>query len=128
MFEHHTEQLLAPALFLWRMLKGLFGLILLAGTSLFVGVLGYHYFESLAWIDALLNASMILGGMGPVATLHTETGKVFASCYALYSGLFMIVSAGMLITPVMHRMIHSFHLPHPPHPKEKTSGEMVENA
>jgi hypothetical protein len=84
-----------------------FGLL---GASLLMGVAGYHIFENLPWIDSFLNASMILGGMGPVNELHTEAGKLFASLYALYSGLILLVFAGIIFTPVFHRLLHRFHL------------------
>jgi hypothetical protein len=78
--------------------------------SLLLGVLGYHYFEGLAWLDALLNASMLLGGMGPVDVLHTVAGKVFASFYALYSGIIFLVVVGVIFAPLYHRFLHRFHL------------------
>ena len=78
--------------------------------SLCIGILGYHYLESLSWIDSLLNASMILGGMGPVNPLQTNAGKIFASFYALYSGIILLASVGILITPIFHRFLHRFHL------------------
>jgi len=83
------------------------GLVLI---SLSVGVLGYRGLEHMAWIDALLNASMIMGGMGPVDTLHTVPGKLFASLYALYCGLVLLVSAGILLAPVVARFLHRFHI------------------
>jgi hypothetical protein len=78
--------------------------------SLAAGVCGYHYLERLPWIDALLNASMILGGMGPVDAVKTDAGKIFASFYALYSGLALISVAGLLIAPLLHRCLHKFHI------------------
>ena len=78
--------------------------------SLGIGMIGYHYFESLSWLDSLLNASMILGGMGPVDALHTTAGKVFASFYALYSGVILLASVGVLAAPFFHRILHRFHL------------------
>jgi hypothetical protein len=78
--------------------------------SLSFGICGYHYLEGIPWIDSLLNASMILGGMGPVDTLKTSAGKTFASFYALYSGLALISVAGLMLTPVVHRFFHKFHL------------------
>ena len=78
--------------------------------SLALGLCGYHFIEGLPWIDALLNASMILGGMGPVDPLRTRAGKLFASFYALYSGLAIISVAGLLLAPVVHRFLHKFHL------------------
>ena len=87
--------------------------IAIVAVSLFIGVCGYHFLEGLPWIDSLLNASMILGGMGPVDPLHTKAGKLFASFYALYSGLAIISVAGLLIAPIAHRLLHHFHLEQP---------------
>jgi hypothetical protein len=78
--------------------------------ALGLGTFGYHYLEGLPWIDAELNASMILSGMGPVAELHTTAGKLFASFYALFSGVAFIAIAGVLLAPVYHRFLHQFHL------------------
>src|SRR3989304_3926632 len=89
-----------------------FGL-LAAGVILFslgIGILGYHYLESLSWIDSLLNASMILGGMGPVNTMQTNAGKIFDSFYALYSGIVLLASVGVLAAPIFHRLLPRFHL------------------
>jgi len=71
---------------------------------------GYHYFEGMEWIDAFANASMILSGMGPLNPLQTSAGKLFAGFYALYSGLALIVAVGILLAPVVHRVLHRFHL------------------
>ncbi len=79
-------------------------------VSLFVGMVGYRHYEGMGWIDAFLNASMLLGGMGPVGELHTESGKLFAGCYALYSGLVAIVAVGVMAAPILHRFLHRFHL------------------
>jgi hypothetical protein len=109
-FEHHTQPIATRTEFARRMAR--FGL-LTAGmifVSLAIGMLGYHYLESLSWIDSLLNASMILGGMGPVNPLQTNAGKIFASFYALYSGMVLLASVGVLATPVFHRFLHRFHL------------------
>lgn len=78
--------------------------------SLFIGMLGYVYFEDLGWLDGFLNAAMLLGGMGPVAPLETPGGKLFAGLYALYSGIVFLVAAGILVAPVVHRVVHRFHL------------------
>jgi len=78
-------------------------------VSLFAGMLGYRYFERMPWLDAFLNASMILGGMGPVKTDLGEAGKLFAGLYALYSGLAFIAVIGILLAPVVHRVLHRFH-------------------
>ena len=73
-------------------------------------MLGYHYLESLSWIDSLLNASMILGGMGRSIRCRQMPGKIFASFYALYSGIILLASVGVLAAPVFHRFMHRFHL------------------
>jgi hypothetical protein len=78
--------------------------------SLLIGILGYHYLEGLSWIDSLVNASMLLGGMGPVNQLHTTAGKIFASFYALFSGMVLLVAVSILIAPIFHRFLHHFHL------------------
>ena len=77
--------------------------------SLFVGMCGYHFLENLPWIDAFVNAAMILSGMGPVDAMKTSGGKLFAGTYALYSGLIVIISTGVLLAPALHRMLHKFH-------------------
>jgi len=88
-----------------------FGLaLLLIIVALFIGIAGYHWIAGFSWIDSLLNASMILGGMGPVNQLTTIGGKVFASAYALFSGLVFIAVMGVVFSPVLHRMLHKFHM------------------
>jgi hypothetical protein len=110
MYEHHKQPLAKPSVFAKRLaLNGLTGLLLLA-FSLGIGMFGYHFLEGLSWIDSLLNASMILGGMGPVNPLQTEAGKLFASFYALYSGVVLLAAVGILATPIYHRFLHRFHL------------------
>ncbi len=109
MFEHHDEKLITWHKFFNRLLKSGGWALLVVAVSLFIGVAGYHVLERLPWIDALLNASMILGGMGPVDQMKTDGGKLFASFYALYSGLVLIGLMGLLLAPVFHRILHSFH-------------------
>lgn len=82
--------------------------ILMVG-SLVIGMAGYQYFEALGWRDAFLNAAMLLGGMGPVETPRTSSGKLFAGLYALYAGLVFLIVAGILFAPVVHRLLHRFH-------------------
>lgn len=108
--EHHRQPLAGPRQFARRVLRyvALSGAIILGSLS--IGVIGYHYTEGLPWLDSLLNASMILGGMGPVDVVRTNVGKWFASFYALFSGLVLLVAAGVLIAPVFHRFLHRFHL------------------
>jgi len=109
-FERRQQPLASARVFWGRMARyvGLSAGIIL--TSLGIGILGYHYLEGLSGIDALLNASMILGGMGPVAPLETNAGKLFASFYALFSGMVFLVAVGVLIAPVFHRFLHHFHV------------------
>lgn len=110
MYEHHKQPLASRRIFLRRLaLNALIGFVVLA-VSLAIGVAGYHYLEGLSWIDSLLNASMILGGMGPVDRLQTPAGKIFASFYALYSGVILLASVGVLAAPIFHRFLHHFHL------------------
>ena len=82
----------------------------LVGFSLGLGVLGYHFIAGLEWVDSLLNAAMILTGMGPVNTLNSDAAKVFASAYALFSGVVFITATGILLSPMFHRVLHRFHI------------------
>ena len=84
--------------------------VLLIAVVLFVGIAGYHWLAGFGWVDSMLEASMILGGMGPVNQLSTTAAKVFASIYALFSGLLFIGIMGIVLAPVVHRMLHKFHL------------------
>jgi hypothetical protein len=110
MYEHHREPLLSRKMFILRfVLHCLVAGGVIAG-SLGIGVLGYHFLEGLPWIDSLLNASMILGGMGPVDPLASTAGKLFASFYALFSGILFLVIASILMAPIVHRFLHKLHL------------------
>lgn len=109
-FERRREALLPRGLFFLRMVRWVAAAGIILIGSLAMGVLGYHYLERLPWIDALLNASMIAGGMGPVDPVKTTAGKLFASFYALYSGLAIISAAGVLFAPIFHRFLHGFHV------------------
>jgi hypothetical protein len=108
-YETQCEAPLSRREFIVRLLVhfGLAASLLL--VSLGGGMLGYMYWEGLSPLDAFLNASMLLGGMGPVNPPVTNAGKLFAGCYALYSGLLFVVSASIMITPVVHRALHKFH-------------------
>jgi hypothetical protein len=110
MFEHRKQPLLTPHQFLHRQILYLLVALIIIFGSLILGVFGYHFMAGLTWIDALVNASMLLGGMGPVNELHTVAGKVFASFYALYSGIIFLVSVGIIMAPLYHRFLHRFHL------------------
>jgi hypothetical protein len=110
LFERHNEKLLPRSKFLRRLLK--FGLIavMLILVSLVIGMAGYHLLEGLSWVDAFLNAAMLMGGMGPVNTLQTDAGKIFAGVYALYCGMILLIAVGIFAVPIVHRFIHHFHL------------------
>jgi hypothetical protein len=109
-YEHRSQPLLPRRQFLRRLAFHALAAAAVVAGSLGLGVLGYHVFEGLPWLDALLNASMILAGMGPVDTLHSSAAKVFASFYALFSGVVFLVTAGLLVAPVAHRLLHALHL------------------
>lgn len=110
MFERRGQPLLSRGAFLLRLLRHAWFALAIIFGSLLIGMLGYHQLEGLGWTDSFLNAAMILGGMGPVAQLSTEGGKIFAGLYALYAGMVFLVAVGVLLLPVLHRVLHSFHL------------------
>jgi hypothetical protein len=109
-YEQRNERLLPRRQFVRRLALHAVFVIGLGTVSLLVGMAGYHWLEGLSWIDSFLNAAMILGGMGPVAPLVTPAGKLFAGLYALYSGMVLLVMVGVLLAPVVHRLLHRFHL------------------
>jgi len=109
-FEPHHAPLAPRSVFLRRLGAAVAFAIALVALSLAVGMWGYWHFEHLGWLDAFLNAAMLLGGMGPVETPVTRGGKLFAGLYALYSGLILLVSVGIMLAPVFHRFMHRFHL------------------
>jgi hypothetical protein len=93
-----------------HMVSRAFTLLPLAVGTLFLGMAIYHWVEGLSWTDAFLNASMLLGGMGPVDQLHTTAGKWLAGLYALFAGMVFLVLAGVMLAPVIHHVLHRFHL------------------
>jgi len=110
MFEHRSKPLLPRGAFYRRLAQcAAIALLVIAG-ALGVGMAGYRAFEPMTWVDAFVNAAMILSGMGPVSTLQTNGGKIFAGCYALFSGLAFLTSIGIIFAPVFHRFLHKFHL------------------
>ncbi|WP_395749317.1 hypothetical protein [Prosthecobacter sp.] len=109
-FESRTDPLASRLVFLQRVLKSALLAFVVSGLALGVGVLGYHYIARFTWIDSLLNASMILGGMGPMGDLPSDSAKIFASFYALFSGLVFISVMGIVLAPAAHRALHLFHL------------------
>ncbi len=110
MYEHRTKKLLSRKAFTKRVLLHVSLALGVIAAVLAIGILGYHFLAGIAWIDALLDASMILGGMGPVSTLQTSGAKIFASCYALFCGLIIIGVATLLIAPFAHRLLHRLHI------------------
>jgi hypothetical protein len=110
MYEQHSQPLISRKAFLLRMLAHTLGALLIIVSTLLIGILGYHILAGFTWIDSLLNASMILGGMGPVDPVTTSIGKVFASIYALFSGIIFLVVVGVLFAPLFHRFLHRFHM------------------
>jgi cytochrome c biogenesis protein CcdA len=105
------HQPLAPRrVFVQRVLLYVSFSIVIIVCSLGIGILGYHFTEHLSWLDSLLNASMILGGMGPVDAIRTDAGKLFASFYALFAGMVFLVAVGVVFAPIVHRFLHSFHV------------------
>src|SRR5262245_22472568 len=109
MYERRGSPPATSRVFLLRMLSH-FGIAsLLVSGSLVAGMAGYVYFERLSWLDAFLNAAMLLGGMGPVESPATQGGKLFAGLYALYSGLFFLAVMAIILAPLVHRLLHRFH-------------------
>ena len=122
-FEQRKQPLAKSSVYTKRVVRYLglsSGIILF---SLVIGTLGYHGFERMPWLEAMLNAAMILGGEGPVDTLHTAGGKVFASFYSLFSGVVFLVAVGVLIAPVFHRFLHNLHLDVDKNPEGEDSGK-----
>jgi hypothetical protein len=109
-FEHRRQPVISRPLFIRRMGRFVGMALLLVGMSWLIGILGYRFLENLSWVDSILNAAMILGGMGPVNPLQTNAGKLFASFYALFSGIVFLVSVGLLVAPIIHRVLHQFHV------------------
>jgi hypothetical protein len=110
MYEHRKRPILAHVEFAKRMLLHGVASFVLMFVSLGIGVLGYHFLGGFGWVDSLLNASMILGGMGPVDPLHNDAAKIFASFYALFSGVIFLVVVGIILAPMAHRILHYLHL------------------
>lgn len=118
-----------PHVYARRLLRNAAWVSAFIAAALGIGVVGYHYFLALSWVDALLNASMILTGMGPVDPAKTDGAKIFASAYALFSGVFFLSATALLLAPVAQHLLHRFHLemygddgaPLPPEPMKKSA-------
>jgi hypothetical protein len=109
-YEHHSHRLLPWHLFLRRAGGHLLIALALIAAAVGVGTLGYHLLNGLGWIDAFLNASMILSGMGPVDRMESDAAKLFAAVYALFSGLVFIAISGLVLAPWLHRLFHLMHI------------------
>lgn len=110
MYEHKSQPLIPPRAFARRLAASVAVALAVVAFSLVLGMVGYHAFEGLGWLDAFLNASMLLGGMGAIEVPVTDAGKLFAGLYALYCGLVVIMVAGIVLAPVAHRLMHAVHL------------------
>lgn len=110
MFEHRRQPLLSSSDFIRRLILAFAAAIFLLGLWLLLGMAGYRYLAGLDWVDSFLNASMIVGGMGPVDLLRSDSAKLFAGFYAIFSGVIFLSVFGLLIAPIFHRFLHRFHL------------------
>jgi hypothetical protein len=109
MYERRSEPLISQARWLWRLARSLRLAGMVIGLSLLAGILGYHLLGHLGWVDSLLEAAMILGGEGPIAPMQNDAVKIFASLYALFSGFVLLAAAGIVVAPILHRLMHHFH-------------------
>jgi hypothetical protein len=110
LYEHRGQPLISRREFARRVVLHFLVAVGIVMLSLVVGMAGYHELARFSWLDSFLNASMLLGGMGPVGDIPTSSGKVFAGVYALYAGLVLIAASAVMLTPVLHRLLHRFHL------------------
>jgi hypothetical protein len=110
MYERKNQPLIPRSQFILRILSHFAGAVGLILGALGIGIFGYHFIAGFSWVDSLLNAAMILGGMGPVNSLTDTPSKLFASFYALFAGIIFLVVAGVLFAPIFHRFLHRFHL------------------
>ena len=110
MYESKHQPLAPRHVFRSRLLRNILRAFAIIIVSLAIGMFGYHHFEHMPWVDAFENASMILSGMGPVKDLQTESGKIFAGLYALFSGIIFLVAIAVVMIPIFHRFFHKFHI------------------
>ncbi len=121
LYEHRSQPVLPRRMFVLRLISHSAVAVVLLCLSLGLGILGYHFLVGLDWLDALLNASMILGGMGPVDRVPTPLGKVFASTYALFAGVVFLVVSAIIVAPLAHRLLHSLHVEGDDEPRREQS-------
>ncbi|HTB63001.1 MAG TPA: hypothetical protein VK737_05375 [Opitutales bacterium] len=121
MYERRHEPLLSRWVFAWRLVRHIAVAMGILAVCLVIGTLGYHHFEGMTWLNAFGNASMILSGMGPLDHPLTRAGMLFASFYALFSGVIFLTTFGIILAPIFHRAIHKFHRdsPTPEKPSRK---------
>lgn len=109
MYEHKSKRPLPRHRFILRLVRHGAAAVAIIAVSLLAGMVGFHVTEGYSWMDSYLNAAMLLGGMGQVGVIATESGKLFAGTYALYAGLVVIVVMGLMLAPVVHRVLHVYH-------------------
>lgn len=109
-YEHRSSPMASHTMFIGRLFANVVFAVMLIAVSLAIGMAGYRVTEGMGWLDAYLNASMLLGGMGPVSPLHTEGGKFFAGSYALFCGLVVVITTGVILAPILHRVLHALHV------------------
>lgn len=109
-FEHKSTPVLPFRAFLMRLLRFSFFTVVLLGISLGIGIIGYHYLNELSWLDSLLNASMILTGMGPIDPMKNDAAKWFASFYSIFSGVIFLSTVAVFLSPIVHRFLHKLHV------------------
>lgn len=118
-YEHYSDPVLPRAKWLRRICNSAWLAFIIVSIALVGGVCGYHLIAGLGWVDSILEASMILGGMGAIAPMTTDAAKLFASFYALLSGLIIVSTTGIILAPFLHRLMHHFHGPNQPHDESK---------
>ena len=109
-FEKRRQSVAPRHVFMARMARAVGLWLVLTAFGLVVGIAGYAWFEGMSLTDSFLNAAMILSSMGPAAELKTQSGKVFAGCYAIFSGLIIVIATGFVLAPIFHRVLHMFHV------------------
>lgn len=109
-FEHHKDALAPRSVFLGRLARNTLFALALTSIALAIGIFGYMATEQQSLLNAFLNAAMLLGGMGEVDPLRTDAGKLFAGLYALFCGLFVVIASGIVLAPILHRVLHAIHV------------------
>ena len=109
-FERRRQKLIPRGPFAHRMLRAVGFWLIITAFGLIIGIAGYMLSEGMPLVDAFENAAMILSGMGPVSDLHSTAGKIFAGCYAIFSGLIIVIATGFVLAPILHRVLHAFHV------------------